>query len=340
MEILSWSQLTQILTDQENHIMEKMVSTSLLLMEEAKNITLGKDGPIYSARWNPNGTEFVVIYGYMPAKATLFGMDCKPRADFGTAHRNTALWSPSGRVLCIAGFGNLQGDMDFWDPKRLKKVGTAKAHCAASQEWSPDGNYLLTAVLSPRIRVDNGYQIWNYEGTLIHSEQINELYRISWKPALPGVFPQKALVFTKQEEGSSQSTPTAQPAAPAKYRHPNFSGTTSVIPGREEEKPQKYEAPKKATENFPPGYVPPKKKKKQQKGGKSTPPSSPSPKTRTPPPPPEDEGERQKRIRALTKKLRQITSLKEEQDGGKTLDASQLEKVEAEQELLDELNSL
>jgi len=303
---------------------------------KSENITLGKEGPIQESRWNPNGTEFVVIYGYMPPKATLFGIDGKPRADFGATPRNTAIWSPNGRILAIAGFGNLQGDIDFWDPKRVKKIGSCKAHCAVHCEWSPDGNYLLTAVLSPRIRVDNGYQVWNHDGTLIHQETIEELYQMMWRPALPGIFPNKPLVLSKQEE--AVSSPSQTP--PAKYRHPNFSGSAAVI--REDEKPQKYEAPKKATDAYPPGYVPPKnKKKKQKKPGESKPSTTTTTTTsKSPPPPIEDEGERQKRIRNLTKKLRQITSLKEEQEAGKQLDESQLLKIAQEEEVLDELNSL
>lgn len=38
-----------------------------------------------------------------------------PVFTFGEAHRNTISWSPHGRFVCLAGFGNLAGDMDFWD---------------------------------------------------------------------------------------------------------------------------------------------------------------------------------------------------------------------------------
>ena len=27
-----------------------------------------KEGPLYDFDWNPNGEEFVVVYGFMPAK--------------------------------------------------------------------------------------------------------------------------------------------------------------------------------------------------------------------------------------------------------------------------------
>ena len=71
----------------------------------------------------------------MPSFATLFDKKCKPVFDFGTGPRNIARWSPQGdcilpllpispptpprsssftccpSVLCLAGFGNLPGDV-------------------------------------------------------------------------------------------------------------------------------------------------------------------------------------------------------------------------------------
>ena len=45
----------------------------------------------------------------MPARSTLYDAKCKPIFDFGAAPRNIVSWSPHGRFLCLAGFGNLPG---------------------------------------------------------------------------------------------------------------------------------------------------------------------------------------------------------------------------------------
>jgi len=199
----------------------------------------------------------------MPSKTTLFSHQCKPIADFGTAPRNTLRWSPNGRLLCIGGFGNLQGDMDFWDPKTVKKVGTANASNSSFCEWSPDGKYFLTAILTPRLRVDNGFKLWNHEGTFIYGESLNELYQVVWQPALPGTYPNKAYVFTKKEEQSTPKAAASSSSAPAaKYRHPNHSGVSVSI--RQEEAPQKYVPPTKPTEKLPPGYAPNKNQEKKR----------------------------------------------------------------------------
>ena len=52
-------------------------------------VPLGKDGPIYSFEWAPNlkPVMFAVVYGYMPAKATLYNKKCEAVFDFGTGPR-------------------------------------------------------------------------------------------------------------------------------------------------------------------------------------------------------------------------------------------------------------
>jgi len=297
-----------------------------------ENITLGKEGPIQDVKWSPNGNEFVVIYGYMPAQATLFGKDRQPKAEFGTAPRNFARWAPNGHILAIAGFGNLQGDIDIWDPKKVKKVGNAKAHCAAHFEWSPDSNYFTTAVLSPRIRVDNGYKIWTFDGDLIYEEPVNELYQVGWKP---GKYQNKIPLFKKKIE-TNESNNNNNNLAPStgKYRHPNFSGNAQAV-RQEETGPKKYSAKQSVREDLPPGVSAQKKKKKKKPKTKEDIALNVVEKTF------EDENERQKRIRALTKKMKQIQLLKNDRDVlGKTLNADQLSKIEAEESVQEELNSI
>jgi len=85
------------------------------------NLALGADGPLHDLAWSPDGKNFAVIHGFMPSKSTLYDLKCRPLIDFGTAHRNTAKFSPSGRLILIAGFGNLQGEMDIWDQKKNEK---------------------------------------------------------------------------------------------------------------------------------------------------------------------------------------------------------------------------
>ena len=83
----------------------------------------------------------------MPAKTTIFDTRANVVHTFNLAPRNTILFSPHGRLVLVAGFGNLAGQMDIYDlEKDYKKLVTIEAANASVCEWSPDGRHILTAV--------------------------------------------------------------------------------------------------------------------------------------------------------------------------------------------------
>jgi len=241
------------------------------------NIILKKEGPIHHCSWSPTGKEFLVIYGFMPARVTLFNLKCEPLVDFGDAARNTAKWSPSGKLLCVAGFGNLQGHVDFWDVKKTSKIASAQADFTSFFDWSPNGTCLLTAVLFPRMRVDNEYKIWSYDGKLIHKVPVkDELYEVVWKPVPSHLVsklaaPPPNIKSSKEEVKLEVKTP---PSNPGKYVHPNAKGSISNTSKNEPQGPVIYKKDNsKSTGNqkdLPPGYDfadESKTKKKGKKGG-------------------------------------------------------------------------
>ena len=59
----------------------------------------------------------------MPSHTTMYNQKGEAIYQFGEAHRNTISWSPHGRFLCVSGFGNLAGEMDFYDTAKMKKIG-------------------------------------------------------------------------------------------------------------------------------------------------------------------------------------------------------------------------
>lgn len=123
------------------------------------------------------------MYGYMPAKTTIFNFRGVAKHNFPLGPRNTILFSPHGRFVLVAGFGNLAGQMDIFDvDKDYAKVTTVEAANASVCEWSPDGHYILTATTSPRLRVDNGIRLWHVSGSLMYNEDMHELYDVFWRP--------------------------------------------------------------------------------------------------------------------------------------------------------------
>ncbi|KAG4300757.1 hypothetical protein PCANB_002801 [Pneumocystis canis] len=153
-------------------------------------VLLDKEGPIYDVSWSPNSREFGVVYGYMPAKTTIFDCQANVICSLPLSPRNIILFSPHDRFVLVAGFGNLQGTIDIYDrEKGMAKIATIEASNTSVCEWSPDGRHILTGITSPRLRVDNGVKIWHYTGALMYYEEINELYEVFWRPQNPEMYP-------------------------------------------------------------------------------------------------------------------------------------------------------
>lgn len=216
----------------------------LYLLSAAGNfdcrVTLDKEGPVHDFTWSPNSKEFAVIYGYMPAKAMLFDHRARSLHDFGTAFCNFILFNPQARLILMAGFGNLAGKADVYDRRTLTKVTTIDASNTSHCEWSPDGRSLLTATLSPRLRVDNGIKIWHCSGALLHVQHIEELYQTSWRPtpvdAVPP-FPQAIPPAPSPTSNAQEHVTVAKPAPlrAGAYRPPGARGLEASLAYKRDE---------------------------------------------------------------------------------------------------------
>ncbi|CAE6469030.1 unnamed protein product [Rhizoctonia solani] len=332
-------------------------------------VTLDKEGPIHDFTWSPNSKEFGVIYGYIPAKAVLFDQRVRPIHDFGSHPINFISYNPQSRLVALAGFGNLAGKIDIYDRRTLAKVTTIDAPNTTWCQWSPCGRFLLTATLSPRLRVDNGVKIWHCTGPLIHVQLEEELYQVSWQPITAGTvepFGQSLPVAPAPTSSVALLAP-AKPAAakPAgAYRPPGARGlATPSIFKREDEGGAAYVS-SNGTTNHPQPYRP------NGRGGgprhvpgAGSPAPSPSPKPgqgqgkkkgkkdkdkveavvpepEPEPPAPAEPDPVAKKIRNLNKKLKAIDELKQKLARGDKLEVTQVQKIDAENDIRKELAAL
>merc|ERR1711991_345982 len=149
------------------------------------NVKRTKPGPLHAVAWSPKGNEFTVIAGNFPANITVYNPKTgTPYFELGAAARNTLCYSPHGRFLCVAGFGSLRGDMDFWDMNKRKVMGTANGSCAIQYSWSPCGRWFVIASTYPRMQVDNWCKIYRYNGEgPVCMLAYERLFAAGWVPA-------------------------------------------------------------------------------------------------------------------------------------------------------------
>lgn len=248
---IKWNDLgTQVLlltqTEVDNSNKSYYGETGLYLLSAAGNfdcrVTLDKEGPIHDFTWSPTSKEFGVVYGFMPAKSMIFDQRVRTIYDFGSSPHNFISFNPQGRLVALAGFGNLAGKMDIFDRRTFTKVCTIDAPNTSYCEWSPDGRFLMTATLSPRLRVDNGIKIYHCTGPLMHVQLVEELYQASWRPTpvdkvtpFAPALPTAPAPSASVEAHASIAKPT--PTRPAgAYRPPGARGlATPAIFKREDE---------------------------------------------------------------------------------------------------------
>jgi translation initiation factor 2A len=191
--------------------------------------------------WSPKSNSFAVVYGYMPAKTVIFNSKAEVVHTFPLGPRNTVLFSPHGRFVLVAGFGNLAGQMDIYDlEKDFAKICTIEASNASVCEWSPDGIHILTATTSPRLRVDNGIRIWHAGGPLMYNEDLNELYQVCWRPQPTSAYPLEANPLSQipaphisaMQYLGTKKTPSKPAGA---YRPPGARGQTTPLAFKRED---------------------------------------------------------------------------------------------------------
>jgi translation initiation factor 2A len=210
--------------------------TNLYLMTVAGNydcrVQLDKEGPIHDVTWSTDSKEFGVVYGFMPAKTTLFDIRANVVHQLPSGPRNTILFSPHARFVLVAGFGNLQGQIDVYDRQAgMRKITTIESSNPSICEWSPDGRHILTATTSPRLRVDNGVMIWHYTGELMYKSDMEELYHVCWRPQ-PGVHKlPNPLPPAPTPHASALSHVAAAPVkkATGAYRPPHARGSETPL---------------------------------------------------------------------------------------------------------------
>ena len=219
-----------------------LVSLSSVLTTDSRLTSFAdKEGPIHDVTWSPRSNSFAVVYGFMPAKTVVFNAKGEPIHTFPLGPRNTVLFSPHGRFVLVAGFGNLAGQTDIYDlEKDYAKICTIEGSNASLCEWSPDGEHILMATTSPRLRVDNGIRIWHAGGQLMYNDDMNELYHVTWRPGPPSAFPVKSNPFspmpTPHESATKYQATKKTPSKPAgAYRPPGARGQITPLAFKRED---------------------------------------------------------------------------------------------------------
>lgn len=260
-----------------------------------------KAGSVHSCEWLPNNEGFIAIYGKTPAAITLYNPKGDAIYQFGEAPVNTVLLNPFGNLVAFGGFGNLAGDVHVWNLKSRTKISHFQVSDTTQFDWTADGLHMITSTHYARLKVANGFKVWDYLGNHLHTEGCRDDLNLPLYRVLPV---------------ASSAFPAPEVAATVKGKIMTEKPVYKYVPPSQRTEKQRREAAKKQAAL-----------KSRLQGGPAAAAAG-------------DVSGKEKKVQALEKKLQQIEKLKQSQAEGKQLEKNQLDKLEKEQEVIEELKAL
>ncbi|VDD81946.1 unnamed protein product [Mesocestoides corti] len=336
---------------------------------DSASVPMPRNGPIHQVLWrpqNPNGRaseeQFVVCQGSLPSAVIVFNVKCEKIFSLGTGPWNQIYFNPQGNILLAGGFGSLNGSVTIWDYKNQRRISEFSAPNSTYLSWLPDGEHIVTAITTPRLRVDNGWILWHFSGRPVAHEAVekranprpatvdlpasteHELYQVLLRPLLFDRLPPAPIPSKGDNSATDAKTaslfPPGQLEKPKVYVPPalrnrsatatHASNVASGLPGRD----LKSNAHITFTNSSGPiGGLVVESSAKSQSGGKKKKGGDHKQSEESKP------SANQKQINYLKKKLNEIEKLKVLQQTTK-LENTQLEKMARENDLRKELEQL
>lgn len=353
--------------DDKSYYGERMVFLMSCKTGEAARVTFSKDGPITAVNWTPDGKHFLAVFGSNPACCSVFNVKGDVVHSFNEGARNLVIVNPLSNLAMVGGCGNISPRIEIWELSKGTRLCSQECPDVTYMEWSPCGQYLLTATCSPRLRVNNGYRIYHYSGSL-QLEHLcpvgTELYNAKWVPESTAAQP-----FTPSATKVAGIQSAMKTASTQRYIPPGQRATMSAGDQYVETCKQflrqidKYD-PKSAAavaNQAPPPLSKSAAKNKKRRDAKRQKEEAvqaqknmliieePEAFVKKGKPKPKEEpavatvqlaGDGEKKVKGIKKKLQRIEKLKKEKTEGKALDKQQQSLLESERSLVAELKAL
>lgn len=271
-------------------------------------ITGTKEGTVSAAEWLPQNEGFIVIQGKMPATITWYNNRAEQLFSFGEAAVNGISINPFGNLVAFTGFGNLSGNIFIWNLRTKTLISNFNAVNTTIFNWLADGKHLITATHYDRLKVANGFKLWDFLGSMKHQHdcrddstvQLFNLFAFNEKSTF------KEFQIDANTKGRVLSEEPVQ-----KYVPPSLRNKSSMIG-----------VSQKFASKPPPPPMPNHKYHHSRTMAKDS------------------ELTKEKKLKNLEKKLQQISKLKKLKEEGKELEKNQLKKINKEEEIIKEIEML
>eukprot|EP01135_Chromosphaera_perkinsii_P005513 Nk52_evm62s352 gene=Nk52_evmTU62s352 len=166
-------------------VREKQVPVDVLEMKDT----------VKGFEWEPSGNRFGVIHGdssklnvsFYALESAKNGGKVELLKTLEKKTVNRLYWSPKGRFVVVAGLRSLNGILEFWDVENMVSMNNTEHFMATDLEWDPTGRYVATSVSYWHHQMENGYNIWSFQGRLLHKQSVEKLTSFNWRPRPPSL---------------------------------------------------------------------------------------------------------------------------------------------------------
>lgn len=195
-------------TGQEKAGGREIAKTIDILRMKEKNVPVDTieiaDG-IKTFAWEPKSHRFAVLTEHKDSASktmlliySLSGQKCEQVASFElqSGAYSQIHWSPDGSYFVVAALE--AGDL-LWarlapETNALELLQKQEQASLSFVQWDKSGRYLLTAVIqhiegdrNVSTEQDAGFNLWTFQGRLLHSEKIEKLYNATFRPTPPSL---------------------------------------------------------------------------------------------------------------------------------------------------------
>lgn len=168
-------------------VREALVPVEMLEMKET----------VVGFAWEPKGSRFACVHGEgnLRLNVSFYDMNGGPKSNEITLLYTLAdkpcsqvHWSPLGNNIVLAGLGEINGSLEFWDADERQSITQQEHFKCTHVEWDPSGRVVATSVCQPlentyyKFQMDNGYSLWTFQGKLLTEEKKDAFYQFLWRP--------------------------------------------------------------------------------------------------------------------------------------------------------------
>jgi len=118
---------------------------------------------------------------------------------------NHLFWSPQGGFIVLAGLQSMNGALEFFNVNDMETMGNDEHFMATAIEWDPTGRYVATVVSHWRHQLENGYNIYSFQGKLLKHVLKDKFFQLLWRPRPPSLLTEERIQYIKQNIGKYAS---------------------------------------------------------------------------------------------------------------------------------------